>query len=797
MFKLNLKIALRNLWKNKSYALISMAGLTVALTIFILAMIYANYQKSYDTWNQDYKQIYRVNYTSTDGEDVALSPGNLATISKNNVPFVAAATRIMDYWNGEMLVKTKAKSLYINDVLLVDSNFFKVFEYPAVFGDVNKSLNTPQSVVLSKSYSDLLFGKDVNPVGETIALDNNIGYLVEAVIDVAKYPSHFKFNMIRRFKKSASEDFYSNNYYTYLKLLNNTSLEQTTKSLNVVRKEILNGELRKLPVEEQAGFTEFIKNNTLYLQAIKDIHLTHTNVEYEFANNGIGRYMYITLVVAFLVLIIASINFTNLSVTMATKRAKETSVRKVLGAQKLQLGIQFIVETALQCFFSLIMALICVELFLPSFNALLGTSIALGSFSDYSTILVQILIVLIIITLMVGAYPALLISNIVPALVLKGNFNTSNKGYWVRNTLIVMQFTIAVLFISGIWIINSQLSFMQNKDLGYQPQQVLAINMMQDMSDQHFNKIKNSLKAIPGVNTISRADHIPGEDMGGNSYGANGKSYAGNFISIDVDYFNAMGMKMIEGRGYSASNVSDTTKSIILTETAAKTFGIENPVGKSLRFHGADVNIIGLVKDFNHYSPEKSYQPIVFQYIKGNPLRYVIINLDPNQSAKALNQIEQIWTKLEPEFPIKYNFLNKTFEKMLTSQAQLRKLIGILSVVTICLALMGLFAIAAFTTQRRSKEINIRKVLGASLFDILKLLNKNFTVLVIIANLIAWPIAYLILNQWLNEFAFRIAMPIFPFVFSGVVTLLLTILIVSVQSFKTANANPIDALKYE
>ncbi|RZL43703.1 MAG: FtsX-like permease family protein, partial [Pedobacter sp.] len=296
---------------------------------------------------------------------------------------------------------------------------------------------------------------------------------------------------------------------------------------------------------------------------------------------------------------------------------------------------------------------------------------------------------------------------------------------------------------------------------------------------------------------ISRADHIPGEDMGGNSYGVNGKSFSSNFISIDVGYFEAMGMKMVDGRDYSAANPLDTTKSIILTETAAKTFGIDNPVGKTLRFRGTDVNIVGLVKDFNHYSPEKSYQPIVFQYIKGNPLRYLIVNLDPKQSVAALNQIEQFWTKLEPEFPIKYSLLDHSFKNMLANQAQLRKLIGILSVVTITLALTGLFAIAAFTTQRRSKEINIRKVLGASIIDILKLLNKGFAALVLIANLIAWPIAYLILDQWLKEFAFRIDMPIMPYILSGFITLILTILIVSLQSLKAASSNPVDALKYE
>jgi len=320
---------------------------------------------------------------------------------------------------------------------------------------------------------------------------------------------------------------------------------------------------------------------------------------------------------------------------------------------------------------------------------------------------------------------------------------------------------------------------------------------MQNMSDQHYNKIKNTLKSIPGIRTISRADHIPGEDMGGNSYGVNGKTYSGNFISIDVSYFEAMGMKMIDGRDYSAANPLDTTKSIILTETAAKSFGIDHPVGKTIKLHGTDVNIIGLVKDFNHYSPEKSYQSIVFQYIKGNPLRYLIVNLDPKQSASALNQIEQEWAKLEPDFPIKYSLLDNSFKKMLASQAQLRQLIGLLSIVTIALALTGLFAIAAFTTQRRSKEINIRKVLGASILDILKLLNKGFALLVLIANLIAWPIAYFVLDKWLKEFAFRIDMPIMPYILSGVITLILTILIVSMQSIKAASSNPVDALKYE
>lgn len=796
MFRLNLKIALRNLWKNKGYAFISISGLALALGIFILTMLYANYEKSYDQWSPDHEQVYRINYTSSD-EDVALSTGNMATLSKENVAAVEAATRIQDYWWGDLLLKTKSKSLYLDKVILADSNFLNVFNYPLVYGNPATALNKPQTLILSKKTSENIFGKGVNPVGEMIMLDNTTPFEVTAVIDEARFPSHFHFNMIRRFKKSANDDYYSNNYYTYVKLHRQSNVAETEGLLNTSRQQLLQVELSKMPDEEKSNFASYIKSVKLYLQPVKEIHLTKRNIEYEFAGNGIGMYMYLMLTVAGLVLIIAAVNFTNLSVTIATRRAKETGVRKVLGAQRFQIGIQFILETALQCVLSLVIAIILVELFLPAFNQVLGSSIQLEKFADYYQTMLQIFGLLLLIILLVGLYPALLISNVIPAKVLKGNFANSNHGFWVRNGLIVLQFSIAVLFISGIWIIHNQLRFMQEKDLGYKPQQVLAISMMQDNSDQHFRKIKNTLQNIQGVNSISRADHIPGEDMGGNSYANNGKTYTGNFIAIDVDYFKTMGMKLLDGRSFSASNVADTLNSLILTETAAKTFNLENPVGKTLMFHGRETKVIGLVKDFNHYSPEKAFQPIVFQYVSGNPLRYALLNISAQQSANIIAQIEAEWAKLEPNYPIKYTLLDRSFEKLLQKQAQLSKIIGFLSFLTIALALMGVFAIAAFTTQRRSKEINIRKVLGASIYDILNMLNKGFVKLVILANLIAWPIAYLILQQWLNGFAFRIDMPFLPFILSGLITLVLTVLIVSLQSYKAAKANPVDALKYE
>lgn len=795
MFRLNLKIALRNLWKNKGYAFISICGLAVALTIFILAMVYASYENGYDTWNKGYANIYRVNIKSATGK-VALSTGNMATVSKEKVPGIEASTRIQSYWFGDLLLKTKQKSLYANDVLLADSNFLKVFDYPLVYGDSKTALNKPQSLILSKAMSETVFGVGVNPVGETITLDNTLPFVVTAVVDEAKFPSHFRFNLIRRFKKSVSEDYYSNNFYTYVKFNQHSDIAQATQQLNKVRTEILSAELAKVPAEQKANFAEYIESNKLYLQPIKDIHLGKVDVEYEFQGNGIGKYMYLMFVVAGLVLIIAAVNFINLSITIATRRAKETGVRKVLGAHKNQIGFQFILETAMQCFFALIMALAMVELLLPAFNHMIGSSAYLGNITSLYAIIGQILLLLFVLTIVVGIYPSLLISNVIPAMVLKGNFGNSNKGYLIRNGLIVVQFAIAVLFISSIWIINRQLNYMQQKDLGYKPQQVVAISMP-DLSDPYFRSIKNTLKNIQGVNSITRADHIPGEDMGGNSYAVSGKTYDANFVAIDVDYFNTMGIKMLDGRPFSASNVADTLNSLILTETAAKTFNLKNPVGKVLQFHGRDVNVIGVVKDFNYYSPEKNFQPIVFQYINGNPLRYALINVAPENFAQTIADIEGAWTRLEPNFPIRYTLLDQSFQKLLEKQVQLKSIVGLLSVITIVLALMGIFAIVAFTIQRRNKEINIRKVLGASIFNILGILNKGFVRLVILANLIGLPIAYLLLKNWLNGFAFRIDMPILPFVLAGMVTLSLTVLIVSLQSYRLATSNPVDALKYE
>ncbi|PTT03378.1 hypothetical protein DBR11_02310 [Pedobacter sp. HMWF019] len=796
MFKLNLKIALRNLWKNKGFAFISIGGLGVALAIFMLAMLYANYEKGYDSWNSGYENIYRVNYKSPD-EDVALSPGNMATTSKEKIASVAASTRIQEYWRGDLLLKTKNKSLYLNDVLLADSNFLKVFNYPLLYGNTSKALNTPKSVIISKELSESIFGKGINPVGETVILDQNSGYIVDAVVDVARYPSHFRFSMIRRFKKSMSDDYYTNNYYTYIKLRSQSDLKLTTSLLNRNREELLNAELLKTPNEDKADFNEFINTNKLYLQPIKDIHLNKSNVEYEFAGNGVGLYLYLMLIVASLVLIIAAVNFTNLSVTVATRRAKETGVRKVLGADKFQIGVQFILETAVQCVVSLAIGFVILELVLPSFNVLIDRSILLEKVSDYYEILAQVMMVLLVVTLMVGLYPALLISNIVPAKVLKGNFSSSNRGALIRNGLIVLQFFIAILFISGVWVINNQLKFMQNKDLGYKPGQVMALTIMQDSGDEHYRAIKNALRGIEGVNMISRADHLPGEDMGGNSYGNGGRNYNANFITVDVDYFKTMGLKMLEGRSYQVENKMDTMNSLILTQSAAKLFNLENPVGKTLNFRGKNVRVIGLVKDFNHYSPEKKYQPIVFQYANGNPFLYVLVNISSGQPMETIAKIEAAWQKLEPNFPVKYTLLDKKFNSLLHKQTQLRSVIGFLSVVTIGLALMGIFAIATFTAQRRSKEINIRKVLGASIYDILSFLNIGFVKLVILANIVAWPIACFLLNNWLNDFAFRIEMPVLPFAASGVITLLLTVAVVSMQSYKAATTNPVDALKYE
>ncbi|RZL17545.1 MAG: ABC transporter permease, partial [Pedobacter sp.] len=727
-----------------------------------------------------------------------LSVGNYcrSKIAKEKVAAVSASTRVQGAWIGDLLVKTKDKTLYCSDFLMADSNFFNVFPYPALYGDPKTAFAQPQSVILSKAYSDVLFGANVDPIGETLTIDKNQGYTVKAVIDTKRYPSHFSFNMITRLDGNGAGEYYSNNYYTYVKLYPNANLAETQSLLNKARNNVAKGFLGQMNKDDQLMFAERIKTNSLKMQAIKDIHLNKGDLLYEFADNGVGNYLQIMLTIAALILVIAAVNFSNLSVTMTLQRAKETGIRKVLGAQRHQIVVQFLLETTVQCLLSLVIGLGLLELLSPQFNTLINTQVSFKDIENYGQVIFQIIGLLIGVIVFVGVYPALLISNTVPSLVLKGNFSHTEKGYLVRNALIIFQFATSVLFISGIWIISTQLKYMQTKDLGYKPNQVIAINLS-NTDDKYFEKIKNLLADIPGIKGISRTDRVPGENMGGNNYTSKSTTYAADFITVDAGYFQTMGMNVISGEAFKADNIQKNYRSVLLTEAAAKKLNLKEAVGKTLKLGGQDLEIIGLVKDFNHYSPEKDYQPIVFQFLNGNPLHYLLVQVDAANASNALQRIENVWKTFEPESPLKASFLDEAFERMLATQIRLQKLIGILSGVAIGLALMGLFAIAAFTTQKRSKEISIRKVLGASLIDILTLLNRVFIKLVIVANLIAWPIAYIVLKDWLNDFAFRTELSVWPFVVSGTITLLLTIVIVSLQAFNTANANPSNNLKYE
>ncbi|RZL06324.1 MAG: FtsX-like permease family protein, partial [Pedobacter sp.] len=525
-----------------------------------------------------------------------------------NIPAISASTRIMGSWFGDALIKTDKKSIYAADFLQADSNFFKVFQYPVLYGNTER-FQTLKTVVLSRAYSSLLFGKDVNPVGESIEINSVNGYVVAAVIDTDRYPAHLKFNVIERIEGSGSEDFYSNNYYTYVKLVAGAKIKETEILVNQVRRKALEAFMPRMADELKAAFALRIANNSIQLQEVAGLHLNSTQIEYEFANNGVGKYRYMMLLIATLVLIIAIVNFANLSITAALRRAKEIGIRKTMGAGKLQVGLQFLMETTLLCISSLIVALILVELLLPSFNRAIETNVSLNLVTNVAQFPVQLLMVLLTIICLAGIYPVMLVSNIVPSAVLKGNFSNSNKGYIIRNTLVLIQFSISILFICGIWVINTQLTFMQQKDLGYQPEQVVAINTVQ-IDDQHFNVVKNKLSRIPGVQLVSRTDHLPGEEMGGNNYVYDGRTYSASFLTVDADYFKAMGMKLMKGRPFDANNSLDATSSLVLTETAANYFNIKDPVGKQIKLFGQDFSIIGLVGDFNHYSPARSYEPI-------------------------------------------------------------------------------------------------------------------------------------------------------------------------------------------
>jgi len=803
MFKLNLKIALRNLWKNKGYTLINILGLSVGLAIFCIVLLFVNHETNYDRFDDTLERVYRVYSRSGEKKSDYMTYLD-AELIKANEPGVEDFTRIESLRNDqEVLAEANGQSFYLDKIIIADANFFDFFPFKLSNGDKKTVFSNINSIVLTKTMSKKIFG-DKDPINQTLntkdIFNNVTTYTITGVVDDSKANSHIEMNAcVYKAKQDYQKTDRYGVYNIYLKLKPGVSQAGVEKKA----KELIAERMAKNAADKSNANVFKGNEDGVFLEAIQGIHLRP-----KIDSSSNLPMVKVLGVLAIAMLLLVCINFTNLLVARSFKRAKEVGVRKVLGAQVPTIIFQFIIEVVLQIVIAFLIGMVLMELILPPFNAMLNLQLTFWRNSSFSHILIQITGLLALTILLTGGYPAWYLSKFQPAKVLKGDINRSKTGTMFRSGLLVLQFAISVLFIAGMLLVKQQVSFIRNQDPGFSAAQVIAVKAQTTPTVyEKFNTLKTKLSAIPGVDAVSKTTFLPGGQLPISLP----LKYQENIvqtkkIAADIGYFDLMKIPVVAGRVYTGAMATDTTDAIVLNEAAVKALGITDPIGKMVTLDKdkydkyVDRKIIGVIKDVNMQGFETAVQPAF--YVKdllygGGWQNQILIGIKAGQTQKTLDEIKAVWASIEPGYPMKYTFIDEAFDKSFEKYIRLSNLFNAFTLLSILITIIGLFALIALVTAQRTKEIGIRKVLGATNGSILLLLNKSFFTLVIIGNLIALPVVYILAKEWLNTFAYQMEMPFWPYFAAIVASIAIALFTVTMQAFRAIRTNPIHALKYE
>jgi putative ABC transport system permease protein len=810
MFKNYLKIAFRNFRKNKAFTFINIFGLAVGLASCLLIMLYISDESSYDKYHKDRDQLFRIASVNNKGETWAAAAAPLAFNLKANLPEVKQVTRLMTFPDiAKMLLKYKdgssKKQFFESNGYYVDSTFFQIFTYDFIYGNEVTALNEPSSIVISNELSHKFFGS-ANPVGKSLLVNTPFGefsYTVKAVFDNSKHKSHIpasyfltmRNNDMWNWVKQQTTLVGNNIFFTYVKLKEGANSKLFEKKLQSFFNQQAGADMKAM------GFS-----TELFLQPVPDIYL-HSSIGNEIAPNGNITYLYILGSIAIFILIIACINFMNLSTARSEKRAKEVGVRKVLGAEKRSLIWQFLAESFMMCVMALFIALVLVEIFLPYFNDLTQKNI---HFFNESGLILWIVVLTILTGLFAGLYPAFYLSAFKPVSIIKGKIINSFSAKALRKGLVVFQFTISICLVFAAIVIWRQLNYLESRQLGFNKKQKLILPMQAGFlnSESNYTALKNELLKYPEIKSVSSGSAYPGiinlNDM---LFFSEGKSKQENvdihLTAIENDYIETLGFQLLSGRSFSKEFTADSA-GIIINETAVKQLGydVANAVGKKIKYDvnnfKGDMQIVGVVKNFNFESLHNQIQPCGFTTgTFANRYGYFIASLNTNNYSDILKKIHGAWTRLIPNVPFEYSFLDQDFQRNYEKEQRTSSIVTCFTTIAILIACMGLFGLAAFSAEQRTKEIGIRKVLGASVSQVTALLSKDFIGLVSIAVIIALPLAWLAMNKWLQSFAYRANISWWVFVVAGITAIIIALLTVSFQAIKAAVANPVKSLRTE
>ncbi|QHW01633.1 FtsX-like permease family protein [Spirosoma endbachense] len=791
-------IAVRTLKKHQLYSILNIGGLALGMACCLLISLYIYDELSYDRFNANYRRIYRVIEKQKQAEgifDVAVTPGPLASSLLKDFPEVEKTTRI-GRWSGVLTQRKQA--VEPEQMLIVDPSFFSLFNFSLIAGNQATVFRGPNEVIFSEAMAERFFGKDwsgKNIVGQSVQLNTQQNLLIVGVARNPPTRSHIQFDVLLPFKWLEKNDEWSmkwnsNSYHTYLLL--RPELAESGNSDRFADK-----------IRSQLKRYDGGNETQLLLQPMSDIYLySKFSFETDWGKRSDIAYVRIFIAVGLIVLLIAIINFINLATARASGRAKEVGMRKTLGAQRLSLVGQFLCEALLMTGLAVFMALLMAEVLLPLFNDVAGTGLQIPYHLPLFWLTLAVLTG--VVSLLTGLYPAFFLSSFRPAVVLKGLFN-SQKGLGFRQSLVVGQFTLSIIMIIGTVIIYKQLAYMQTAKLGFDKSQLLYVRLKGDLRSKAW-QFKDQVAQLPGVARSSVTTSNLVGIMNSTVVEWEGQTPKDEFLmtnmNVDQDFISTTGMSIAAGRNFSAKIPSDTSSKLqayLINETAAKRMGWSSAtaLGKRIKHWGQEGQVIGVLKDF-HFRPLRvAIEPFIFRFQPSNPYFNLLVKTEPGTLSRTQADIAAVYKKLDPANPLSYGFVDQDLEAQYRAEQRVGRIILYFSILTILIACLGLFGLATFTAEQRTKEIGIRKVLGASVASITSLLSKDFLRLVLIAILIAIPISWYAVDQWLKNFAYKTAIEWWVFALSGLLTVAVALLTVSFQSIKAALMNPVKTLRSE
>ncbi len=800
MLKNLFKIALRNIFKDKVYSAINILGLTIGITCSMFLFMYILDELSYDRYHTNADNIYRIVSNIKEPDNAftwAIAQVPMAQELRNNYPEVKNAVRF--YGTGRTLYKNGEKQFNEEKFFLTDSTVFDMFTYEFLAGDMNTALDNPFSIVITESIAKKYFATPAEALGQSLQNKQNEEYKITGVIKDVPYNSHFRFDaLISRSSQQGSDGGSWGNFgvFTYIQLPAGYDLTKMYASLDKIVKERVN------PIFEQYNIKIGYE-----LQRITDIHL-HSKIQDEAEEGGDISYIYVFGAVSAFMLIIACINYMNLATARSANRAKEVGVRKVMGSQRKQLIIQFITESVVLTLIALALSIILIYALLPAFNGLANKHLPF-SYILQTPVILSLLGITLLVGVIGGSYPAFYLSSFNPVNVLKGKLSARGGSVYFRRALVVLQFSISIFMLISTLVVFDQLNYMRNKDLGFDKERVVKLTLSERELRQKSDALVQRLKQSPEVAGVGMATSVPGQGVG--KLLLKVEDNQGKLVDRGVDLFNAdydfvktMGMEIVQGRDFSRDVSSDTTFAVLVNEAMVKRMAWDDPIGKKFIFEGSGPNntniekhVVGILKDYHQNSLYDAIEPIMI--ILDDENYFVLVRTEEGDVKKSLTAVENIWKDMFPNNTFQFEFLDQDFNSQYTADEKRSLIFTVFSSLTIAIACLGLLGLAAFTTEQRTKEIGVRKVIGASVSGLVTLVSKEFFLLVGLGMLIAFPAAWYFTESWLTNFAYHIELKEewLTFLVSALLAFVITLLTVGYHVVRAAHSNPVKSLRDE